>query len=49
MDQVSLLGFPTLYLYTSTAENLYLGIGWEVIDHDRYEGDDVTIMSFNLG
>ena len=38
-------GIETLYLYTSTAESLYLKLGWSLIDSAFYEGEDVSIMS----
>lgn len=48
ITKVGKLGVQTLYLYTSTSETLYRSLGWRVIDRDRYECDNVAIMSINV-
>lgn len=48
MQQARELEITTFYLYTSTAENLYTRLGWQVIDRDNYEGDNVAVMSVVL-
>jgi GNAT superfamily N-acetyltransferase len=45
------LGHESLYLYTerdSGAEQLYRRLGWQIIDHDQYNGTTVTVMRKNL-
>lgn len=39
------LAIPRLYLHTSTAEHLYASLGWAVLDHCRYAGQEMTIMA----
>jgi len=38
------LGFSTLYLYTHTHPEFYIGLGWRVIEHRGVRGGNVTIM-----
>ena len=37
-----------LYLYTSTSEGLYSRLGWQTVDREFYEGEDVAVMSISL-
>lgn len=38
------LGYTTQYLYTFTAEPLYLRLGWEVIERLTYNGHENTVV-----
>lgn len=38
----------TLWLYTSSAERLYLRLGWKRVGVEQEEGDDVILMQRNL-
>jgi GNAT superfamily N-acetyltransferase len=42
------MGIHRLYLYTESARDLYQRLGWQVIVEDFYEGQAVTIMSFDI-
>lgn len=42
------MGVKCLYLYTESARDLYLRLGWRSIGEDFYEGQIVTIMSFDI-
>jgi N-acetylglutamate synthase-like GNAT family acetyltransferase len=42
------MGIERLYLYTKTAQGLYLKLGWQSIAEENYEGEDITIMSFDI-
>lgn len=39
------LGFRRLYLYTESAEQFYRRLGWETIDRDQWEGEEIAIMT----
>ena len=39
------LGFPTVYLFTPSAEHFFSRLGWSIVEHTRYRETDVTIMS----
>ena len=39
------LGFRVLYLYTPTAQDFFLRLGWHIIEHTRYRDTNVVIMS----
>jgi GNAT superfamily N-acetyltransferase len=45
---VARMGFNCLYLYTESARGLYEKLGWLPIADDFYEGQPVTIMSFDM-
>ena len=42
------LGLRRLYLYTESAERFYERLGWRRVDRDRWEGDDIAIMTRGL-
>jgi predicted N-acetyltransferase YhbS len=42
------LGIPTLYLYTPDQARLYERFGWEPIDADVVDGEEVRIMRLRL-
>ena len=42
------MGITRLFLYTKTAQGLYLKLGWQSIVKENYEGEDITIMSFDI-
>jgi len=37
--------FPTVYLFTPSAEDFFSRLGWSIVEHTRYRDADVTIMS----
>jgi hypothetical protein len=39
------LGFRVLYLFIPSAQDLFLRLGWHIIEHTRYQDTDVVIMS----
>jgi GNAT superfamily N-acetyltransferase len=39
------LGFGTLYLFTPSAQDFFLRLGWHIIEHTSYRDTDVVIMS----
>jgi predicted N-acetyltransferase YhbS len=41
-------GMCRLYLYTSTAEDFYAGVGWVKVDEGRHESKSVAIMARDL-
>ena len=41
-------GISNLYLYTPSAASLYRRLGWTAVEHCRYKGIDVVIMSRTL-
>lgn len=47
-DQAKEIGFLRLYLFTSAAESLYARLGWVAFTRERYEGEDVALMSKDL-
>jgi GNAT superfamily N-acetyltransferase len=38
-------GYSTVYLFTPSAADLFLHLGWSIVEHTRYKGADVAIMS----
>jgi N-acetylglutamate synthase-like GNAT family acetyltransferase len=42
------MGIKRLYLYTKTAQGLYEKLGWQSIAKENYEGEEITIMSFDI-
>ncbi len=42
------MGIKRLYLYTKTAQGLYLKLGWQAMAEENYEGEDITVMSFDI-
>jgi len=41
------LGIDRLYLYTPNSEQFYFHLGWSVLEHTKYKGIEVTVMSFD--
>ncbi len=48
-DRARLLGIPDIYLYTFSAESLYINCGWEEYRRVEYKGFDTVIMKKKLG
>lgn len=44
MVEAIALGFKELFLYTDEAQDLYTGLGWQVIKQTRYREMDISIM-----
>lgn len=42
------LGVARLYLYTSSAEQMYARLGWLAVERTNYRGVDVTVMSYDV-
>lgn len=42
------IGLPEIYLFTHTAENLYLRIGWEVMERLELKNKQVVVMKKEL-
>jgi predicted N-acetyltransferase YhbS len=38
-------GYSTVYLFTPSAQDFFARLGWSIVEHTRYRGTDVTIMS----
>jgi predicted N-acetyltransferase YhbS len=38
------LGYPTLYLFTTSAARLYAGLGWRALERREYRGEDIQVM-----
>jgi predicted N-acetyltransferase YhbS len=38
-------GYPTVYLFTPSAQDFFSRLGWSIVEHTRYRDTDVTIMS----
>lgn len=47
-QEAAALGIETLYLYTPGATPLYASLGWTLLEHCRYKGVEVDIMSRSL-
>ncbi|HBN13632.1 MAG: GNAT family N-acetyltransferase [Gammaproteobacteria bacterium] len=45
MDHACDNGVKKLYLYTPDQEQLYAGLGWQILSREPYNGTPVTIMS----
>jgi len=39
-------GYPTVYLFTPSAQDFFSRLGWSIVEHTRYRNTDVTIMSY---
>lgn len=42
------MGYPSLYLYTDAAQQLYAGLGWQTVKETRYLDRDISIMRLDL-
>jgi predicted N-acetyltransferase YhbS len=38
------LGYPTLYLFTTSAARLYAGLGWRALERRDYRGEHIQVM-----
>ena len=38
-------GYSTVYLFTPSAADFFSHLGWSIVEHTRYKGADVAIMS----
>jgi GNAT superfamily N-acetyltransferase len=47
-DQSRNMGIKRIYLYTYTAEGLYLKRDWQPLEKVRYKGHETTVMEKNL-
>lgn len=42
------LGVKRLYLFTEGAEQMYLRLGWSVLERTSYRGEDAVVMSYDV-
>lgn len=47
IDEATALGVRRLYLYTPSTEQFYSRLGWLLVEHTRYRGTDVVVMSYD--
>ncbi len=47
-DAARRLGYTRLYLFTSTAPDLYAGLGWRPLDRQDYRGEHIQVMDRTL-
>ncbi len=47
-DAARRLGYARLYLFTSTAPDLYAGLGWRPLDRQDYRGEHIQVMDRTL-
>ena len=47
LDIASRLKLPELFLWTSSAEGLYLKLGWEIVERMEYCGKQIVVMRTN--
>jgi GNAT superfamily N-acetyltransferase len=45
--EASALGVSRLYLYTPSADQFYVRLGWSVIEHTRYRETNVIVMAYD--
>jgi predicted N-acetyltransferase YhbS len=38
------LGYPRLYLFTTSAASLYAGLGWRALEQRDYRGEHIQVM-----
>ena len=43
-DAARRLGYPTLYLFTTSAACLYAGLGWRALEQRAYRGEHIQVM-----
>jgi N-acetylglutamate synthase-like GNAT family acetyltransferase len=48
MREAEALGVERLYLFTPDRVRFYNRLGWKVIEHTEYRGQNVTIMSYEV-
>ena len=44
VDEARRLKLPQLFLWTSSAEGLYLRLGWRVVERSEYCGKEIVVM-----
>ncbi|MFL6529257.1 MAG: GNAT family N-acetyltransferase [Chthoniobacterales bacterium] len=49
VDEAWRLNLPRLFLWTSSAEALYLKLGWRVVERTEYCGKTIVIMQIDAG
>jgi predicted N-acetyltransferase YhbS len=47
-DAARRFGYARLYLFTSTAPNLYAGLGWRPLERQDYRGEHIQVMDRTL-
>jgi predicted N-acetyltransferase YhbS len=47
-DAARRLGYPTLYLYTTSAARLYARLGWRALERREYRGEHIQVMDKTL-
>ncbi len=47
-DAARRLGYTRLYLFTSTAPDLYAGLGWRALELRGYRGEHIQVMDRTL-
>ncbi len=47
-DTARRLGYARLYLFTSTAPDLYAGLGWRPLERRAYRGEHIQVMDRTL-
>ena len=43
-DAARRLGYPILYLFTTSAARLYAGLGWRALERRDYRGEHIQVM-----
>ena len=43
--QAEACGYSTIYLFTPTAQDFFLHLGWSIVEHTCHRDIDVTVMS----
>lgn len=43
-DKARALGYPRLYLFTTSATSLYSRLGWQVLEQRHYRGEHIQVM-----
>ena len=43
-DAARRLGYPLLYLFTTSAARLYAGLGWRALERRAYRGEHIQVM-----
>ena len=43
-DAARRLGYPTLFLFTTSAARLYAGLGWRALEQRDYRGEHIQVM-----
>jgi GNAT superfamily N-acetyltransferase len=47
-EEARRLNVPKLYLWTHTAEGLYLKLGWHILERTNYFGKEAVVMQIDL-